>query len=36
MRAVETELGVPACDVFRGGPEKLVTAAVELRNALVG
>lgn len=33
---VESELGVPACDVFRDGPAKLVTAAVELRTALVG
>ncbi len=33
---VEAELGVPACDVFRDGPAKLVTASIALREALLG
>jgi uncharacterized NAD-dependent epimerase/dehydratase family protein len=32
---VENELDLPACDVFRDGPGKLVAAAVELRASLV-
>jgi len=33
-RRVETELKLPACDVIRHGPTKLVEAAVELRKSL--
>ncbi len=32
---VENELGLPACDVFRDGSEKLVQASLELRTAVV-
>jgi uncharacterized NAD-dependent epimerase/dehydratase family protein len=31
-RRVEDELGLPACDVIRHGPEKLVAAVLELRK----
>ena len=33
-RRVEEELGLPACDVIRHGPEKLVEAAILLKNAI--
>ena len=33
---VESELGLPACDVYRDGPAKLVAASLKLRQSLLG
>ncbi|SRR6056297_3066464 len=35
MQRVESELGVPVCDPYRDGTDRLVDAAIELRKSLV-
>ena len=35
VRRAEEEFGLPACDVYRDGPDKLVEAAVRLRQELI-
>lgn len=36
VERAERRFGVPACDVYRHGPDKLVRATIELRKQLVG
>jgi uncharacterized NAD-dependent epimerase/dehydratase family protein len=35
IERAERRFGVPACDVYRNGPDKLVRATIELRRSLV-
>jgi uncharacterized NAD-dependent epimerase/dehydratase family protein len=33
---VRNELGLPVCDVFRHGPDELVSAVLDLRRQIAG
>ncbi len=35
MQRVESELGIPVCDVYRDGPDRLVDAAIQLRDEVL-
>jgi uncharacterized NAD-dependent epimerase/dehydratase family protein len=35
MERVEAELGIPVCDVYRDGPDRLVDAAIRLRDEVL-
>jgi uncharacterized NAD-dependent epimerase/dehydratase family protein len=35
-RRVSDELGLPACDIFRHGPDRLVDAVLKLRREVLG
>jgi len=36
IERAESEFGLPACDVYRQGTEKLVAAVHQLRNEVIG